>query len=90
MDERKKLKETTTLPSLMSEKLFETNLVRKCFKGNVAIQSSNVGSSYGATEKATIRKSALQTHIKTVSRDWRLLFILAVVCKGRMRAQPWT
>jgi len=37
-----------------------------------------VGSSYGATEKATIRKSALQTHIKTVLRDWRLLFILAV------------
>jgi len=62
----------------MSEKLFETNLVRKCFKGNVAIQSSNVGSSYGATEKATIRKSALQTRVKNVLRDWRLSLILVI------------
>jgi cation:H+ antiporter len=38
-----------------------------------------VGSSYGATEKATIRKSTLQTHIKTVLRDWRLSLILVVV-----------
>jgi len=37
-----------------------------------------VGSSYGATEKATIRKSVLQTHVKNVLRDWRLSLILVV------------
>lgn len=37
-----------------------------------------MGSSYGATEKETIRKSALQTHIKNVLRDWRLSLILVV------------
>jgi len=48
-----------------------------------------VGSSYGATEKATIRKSALQTHIKTVLRDWRLLFILAVVAAPILLIGLW-
>jgi len=37
-----------------------------------------VGSSYGATEKATIRKSVLQTRLKTVLSDRRLLLILSV------------
>jgi len=34
---------------------------------------------WGAGAKVTIGKSALQTQVKTVLRDWRLFFILAVV-----------
>jgi len=37
-----------------------------------------VGSSYGATEKETIRKLVLQTRVKNVLRDWRLPLILVV------------
>jgi len=48
-----------------------------------------VGSSYGATEKATIRKSALQTRVKTVLRDWRLFFILAVVAAPILLIGLW-
>jgi len=37
-----------------------------------------VGSPYGATERATIRKSVFQKHGKTVLRDWKLSLFFAV------------
>ncbi len=38
-----------------------------------------MGSSHGATDNTTLKKTTLQTSIKNVLRDWRLLFILSVV-----------
>jgi len=48
------------------------------FYRDVALSLVNVGSSYGATEKKAVRKSALQTRAKAVLRDWRIFFVLTV------------
>ncbi len=37
-----------------------------------------MGSSYGATADTTVKKTTLETRLRTAFRDWRLLFLLAV------------